>query len=137
MKMNRAEVNAVNWSVLGWRRMFEAYDGYVIWNWTNQHSCRVVSCNAVKPNAPTQPSSNPQAPTAKNQTPYVNPSKPNTIAPVKLSAPNTQTVNPNTNPQQLNKHPTPTLKPTPTVLPTVKTHKKLRDNDADDLLKAV
>ena len=31
MKMNRAEVNAVNWSVLGWRRMFEAYDGYVIW----------------------------------------------------------------------------------------------------------
>ena len=75
--------------------------------------------------------------TAKNQTPYVNPSKPNTIAPVKSSAPNTQIVNPNTNPQQLNKHPTPTLKSTPTVLPTVKTHKKLRDNDADDLLKAV
>ena len=96
-----------------------------------------VPRNADKPNAPTQPSSNPQAPTAKNQTPYVNPSKPNTIAPVKSSAPNTQTANPNTNPLQLNKHPTPTLKPTPTVLPTVKTHKKLRDNDADDLLKAV
>jgi len=96
-----------------------------------------VPRNAVKPNAPTQPSSNPQAPTAINQTPYVNPSKPKTIAPVKTSAPNTQTANPNTNPQHINKHPTPSLKPTPTVLPTVKTHKRLRDNDADDLLKAV
>ena len=96
-----------------------------------------VSRNAVNPNAPTQPSSSPQAPTAINQAPYVNPSKPNTIAPVKSSAPYTQSLNPNANPQQLNKHPVSTLKPTPAVLPTVKTHKRLRDDDAIDVLKTV
>lgn len=53
-----------------------------------------VPHNAVKPNAPTQPTSNPQAPTANNSAPYANPSKPNTIAPVKTSAPYTQSLNP-------------------------------------------
>ncbi len=96
-----------------------------------------VPHNAVKPNAPIQPTSNPQAPTANNSAPYANPSKPNTIAPVKTSAPYTQSLNPNANPQQLSKHPVSTLKPTPAVLPTVKTHKRLRDDDAIDVLKTV